>query len=198
MDDPVFLEQLRAGDEQAFRRLVEENQRLLYAVCLRMMGDSAEAEELTQEVFIRAFQAIDRFEERAKLSSWLCKIAVNLCYNRIQYLQRRGGKKKRSLDHFVGDRWERELNHAHPLSAKIQGPEEAQNSKEVMTLISRALLHLSEELRSLVILRDVEELSYQEIVEITGLQLGTVKSRLHRARGQVFRIYEALQRGDFK
>ena len=67
-----------------------------------------------------------------------------------------------------------------------------------MTLISRALLHLSDELRSLVILRDVEELSYQEIVEITGLQLGTVKSRLHRARGQLFRIYEALQRGELK
>ena len=198
MNDPKLLRQLRAGDERAFRALVEQHQRLIYSVCFRILNDSAEAEELTQETFIRAFQAIPTFEDRAKLSTWMCKIAVNLCYNRVQYLKRRGVQTKRSIETFVGDAWETQVEGQAPLMGHIQSPEEALTTSETEALLTRALSMLSESLRSLVVLRDVEGMSYQEICEITDLPIGTVKSRLHRARGEVVRLYEGLQRGDIR
>ena len=198
MNDPKLLRQLKAGDEKAFRTLVEQHQRLIYSVCFRILSDSAEAEELTQETFIRAFQAIPAFEDRAKLSTWMCKIAVNLCYNRVQYLKRRGSQAKRSIEAFVGDAWETQVEGRAPLTGHIQSPEEALTTVETEALLTRALSMLSESLRSLVVLRDVEGVSYQEICEITELPIGTVKSRLHRARGELVRLYEGLQRGDIQ
>ena len=189
-DDAQFLERLRQRDEAAFAQLVERNQGPIYRLLLRMLRNQAEAEDVAQDVFVSAFKALDSFRGESALSTWLYRIAQNHARNRIKYLARRTRDTARAP---IGRDEGTPGNSAH-------GPEEAQPDStalahEAERHLEAALLLLDDDQRELIELRDVEHMSYDEIVQLTGLPLGTVKSRLHRARLALAQRFSALQEG---
>ncbi len=166
-DDPDLLARLRAGDAQAFEELVIAHQHRIFGVALRMLGSRAEAEEIAQEVFVRAHRALAEFRGEAKLSTWLYAIASRLCLNRLGASDRRLRREgEETLLRLPAD--------ADP-AALVE-------RREVEAALHWAIETLPEERRIVVILRDLEGLSYEEIAQTLGLELGTVRSRLHRAR----------------
>jgi RNA polymerase sigma-70 factor, ECF subfamily len=175
--DKTLLRRLRDRDERAFRELVDAHRDRVFNITYRMLGNRAEAEDVAQEVFIAVFKTIDSFREESKFSTWLYRVAVNHCKNRIKYLARRHEKKRDQLDEHAPA-----TNNAVLGPPKGMRPDRALESAQMEVLLQEAIASLDEEHRAVVILRDVEELSIEEICDITGLPDGTVKSRLHRAR----------------
>jgi RNA polymerase sigma-70 factor (ECF subfamily) len=156
-----------------------------------MIGDRAEAEDLAQEVFVTVFKRIDGFRGESRLGTWLYRVATNHCRNRIKYLQRRARGGKRELDETT----DRDALDSASMttSAQVPRPDELAHGYRVQRALEVALAELPEEQRELVLLRDVEGLSYEEIQEVTGLAEGTVKSRLHRARLALQQRIESLR-----
>ena len=194
-EDPTWIEALRRGDPVAFRQLIERYQGIVYQVCLRMMDyNIAEAEDMAQETFIRVSNALESFRGDSKLSTWLYRIAVNLCKNRIAYLKRRAHQRHDhlpQLEEASGDSWQGKAQ----TTTAIDTPDEIVAGREAQALINQALLELSSHLREVITLRDLEGLSYAEIVDVLQIPLGTVKSRLHQARLQLMQSYQTLQAG---
>jgi len=155
----------------------------VYNLVYRMLGNQAEAEDVAQEVFVTLFKCIDTFRGDSKFSTWLYRVAANHCKNRIKYLKRRAHKQTGELD----DAAEAEMlgSTQGTLGEQHASPVEVLEGQEIHHILQRAITKLDEEHRLLLVLRDVEEMSYEEIVQVTGLAEGTVKSRLHRARLQL-------------
>jgi RNA polymerase sigma-70 factor, ECF subfamily len=170
----ALLRRLRDRDERAFRELIELYRDRVFNVTFRMLGDRAEAEDIAQEVFIAVFKTIDTFREESKFSTWLYRVAVNHTKNRIKYLARRNDRNRTELDENTTDSETGSMGGA----VRPARPDRAQLEQ----VLQAAINTLDEEHRVLVVLRDIEELSIEEICEITGIPDGTVKSRLHRAR----------------
>jgi RNA polymerase sigma-70 factor (ECF subfamily) len=145
-----------------------------------LVGSPAEAEDVAQEVFVTVFKSIDTYRGEAKLSTWILRIAANHSKNRIKYLSRRRTTSHEGRD--GTDATDLPDEGKAPAQAHFDAPDVMLEAAETERLLQDAIGKLDEEQRLLVVLRDVEELSYDEIVEITGLPEGTVKSRLHRAR----------------
>ena len=162
------MDRLRRGDPRAFEELVIAYQHRVFGVALRMLGSRAEAEEAAQEVFLRAHRAIADFRGDAKLSTWLYAIASRLCMNRLTSGERRLLR-------------EGEETLARIPSGHASPADELERSERDAAL-HRAIAELSDERRLVVVLRDLEGLSYEEIAAALDLELGTVRSRLHRAR----------------
>jgi RNA polymerase sigma-70 factor (ECF subfamily) len=184
-----FVERLVARDERAFNELVCVYERRVLALVMRMLGNRAEAEDLAQEVFVQVFKAIGSFRGESKLSTWIYRIAINLCKNRAKYLRVRHASEQDELG---------ALDERLPLAgvrrgnvSQVERPDEMMAGKQVEAIVQRAIDALEPSFRECLVLRDVEELSYEEIEEITGLATGTVKSRIHRARAQ---LREAVER----
>ena len=167
-DDPGYIARLRAGEARAFEELVRTHQDRLFGVALRMLGNPAEAEEVTQEAFVRAHRALGEFRGDARLATWLYAIISRLCLTRL------GSGERRAVRH--GEEGLLRLRHPD------RGPERAAEQGELESALYRAIAELPEERRAVVVLRDLEGLSYEEIARVLGLELGTVRSRLHRAR----------------
>ena len=186
-DEARFVERLRRRDEAAFNQLVRRWEQPIYRLVLRMVGDPAEAEELAQEVFVSAFKAIDGFRGDSQLSTWLYRVAVNHTKNRLKYLGRRAQAAHRAHDET--------FHHANPgempTHGTVAGPEATAVGRQAESHVRAALAELDDEHRTLLLLRDVEGLSYDEIQDVTGLPEGTVKSRLHRARAALAARYRA-------
>lgn len=183
-----LIERLAARDERAFNVLVQTYGARVSTLVFRMLGNRAEAEDLTQEVFVQVFKAIGSFRGEAKLSTWIYRIAVNLCNNRSKYLRVRHAGEQEPLEALAervplgqGQR----ANVAH-----IARPDEAMAGKQVERIVQDAIRQLDPAFRECLILRDVEELSYEEIEQITGLRTGTVKSRIFRGRAQLKELVE--------
>ena len=174
----LLIARLKERDEQAFGEIVRLYGDKVFSLVYRMIGSRAEAEDIAQEVFITVFKTIDGFRGEAKFSTWLLRIAANQSKNRIKYLARRATDPE-GLDESTEAA---ATPHIAPLSGRIEGPDVMIEAAELDGLLQKAIAELDDEQRLLVILRDVEELSYQEIGEITALPEGTIKSRLHRAR----------------
>jgi RNA polymerase sigma-70 factor, ECF subfamily len=174
-----LLRRLRDRDERAFRELIETHRDRVFNITFRMLGNRADAEDIAQEVFITVFKTIDSFREEAKFSTWLYRVTVNHCKNRIKYLARRHDRDRDELD---------ESTHAQQTNGAVADPprhaqpDRALAGAQMEKLLQEAIANLDEDHRVVVVLRDVEDLSIEEICEITGLPDGTVKSRLHRAR----------------
>ena len=188
MDEQRLVRRLKKRDEAAFTQLVHLHKNRVYNLCLRMLSNSAEAEDIAQDVFVRAFMSISSFREEAKLSTWLYRIAVNLCKNRLKYQARRHSKAHTELD-AVTER------SASASSGRTTGeadarPDQVLEANRAEARIQRSLMAVDEEFRRLLVLRDIQGLTYIEIMKITGLPEGTVKSRLHRARSALLRAYE--------
>jgi len=179
----MLVRRLQQRDERAFEEIVRLYQHKVFNLLYRMLGNSDEAEEVAQEVFVTVFKAIDSFRGEAKFSTWLYRIAANHSKNRLKYLGRRSYKSTGELDEAA----EREAQDAQPSSMRphVDGPDAVLEGLELERAVQSGIAKLEEEHRVLIILRDVEDLSYEEIAAITGLELGTVKSRLHRARLQL-------------
>lgn len=174
----TLLRRLRDRDERAFRELLEGYRDRVYNITYRMLGNRAEAEDVAQEVFITVFKTIDSFREESKFSTWLYRVAVNHCKNRIKYLARRHDRDRDELD-----------ENSQPANGAISAhllrtpqPDRALEGVQMEVILQKAIESLDDDHRIVVVLRDVEDLSIEEICEITGLPDGTVKSRLHRAR----------------
>jgi RNA polymerase sigma-70 factor, ECF subfamily len=177
----LLVGRLRARDERAFRDLVERYQDRVFSLLYRMIGRRDEAEDLAQEVFVTVFKSIDQFRGDSKLSTWLYRVAVNHCKNRVKYLARRYDRATGVLD----ENAERVAvaQGGRPVGVgAIETPDQAFEGAETGRLVQAAIASLEEDHRLVVVLRDIEELSYEDICAITGLPEGTVKSRLHRAR----------------
>ena len=183
LEEAAFVERLRARDERAFNELVRAHERRVFGLVFRMVGNCEEAEDLAQEVFVRVFEAIDQFRGDARLSTWIYRIAVNLCQNRSKYLSRRHSNKQDDIE-ALGDR--SPMTDAKGTTAgSIERPDDLLVGKQVERVVQEAIDSLEPEFKEALILRDVEDLSYEEIAQITGLPDGTVKSRIHRARTQL-------------
>jgi len=167
-DAPRFLTRLRAGEASAFEELVTTYQHRVFSVAVRMLGNAAEAQEVAQEAFLRAHRAIGEFRGDAKLSTWLYAITSRLCLNRLATSERRMTRQG-----------EETLTR---LASREIGPSEEMERSELETALHRAIAELREDRRIVVVLRDLEGLSYEEIAASFEIELGTVRSRLHRAR----------------
>ncbi len=173
-----LLRRLRDRDERAFRELIDQHRDRVFNITYRMLGNRAEAEDVAQEVFITVFKTIESFREESKFSTWLYRVTVNHCKNRIKYLARRHERDRDELDETNGA-----TNGAvNGAPVRVAQPDKALASAQMEKLLQQAIADLDDDQRAVVILRDVEDLSIEEICEITGLPDGTVKSRLHRAR----------------
>ena len=172
-----LLRRLRDRDERAFRELIEAHRDRVFNISYRMLANREEAQDVAQEVFITVFKTIDTFREEAKFSTWLYRVTVNHCKNRIKYLARRHDRDRDELDENT-----RETNGAIATPVRAAQPDRALEGIQTEMLLEAAIKTLDEDQREVVVLRDIEELSIEEICEITGLADGTVKSRLHRAR----------------
>jgi len=183
-----LIERLVARDERAFNELVRAYRQRVFALVLRMLGNPAEAEDLAQEVFVQVFKAIGTFRGESKLSTWIYRIAVNLCKNRSKYLKVRHAGEQDELEAVQERVPLGEVRGANV--GQVERPDEALGGKQVEAIVQRAILQIEPSFRECLVLRDVEELSYEEIEAITGLAAGTVKSRIHRARGMLREIVE--------
>lgn len=177
LQDRKLVRRLRQRDESAFCELVRVYQHKVFNVIYRILGDRAEAEDVAQEVFVSVFKHIDGFRGDSKFSTWIYRIATNHARNRLKYLARRSHR-----DHQNFEDSHDSIKENSPLSSSIDRPDDLLLGKELQTVIQEGLESLTEIHRTIIVLRDVEHLSYQEIAEIVELPEGTVKSRLFRAR----------------
>lgn len=186
-DERRLLERLARRDEAAFNELVRRHQGQVYRLLVRMLGDAAEAEDVAQEVFVSVFKSIESFRGDSALSTWLYRIAANHAKNRIKYLARRAREAQQPFDEHSEGRA------AAGFAARPDGPDQLAEGRQAGGLLAQAFGSLEPEQRLLIELRDVENLSYEAITEISGLPLGTVKSKLHRARMALHERFLALQ-----
>ena len=175
-----FIERLQRRDERAFLELVQLYQARVYKLVLRMVGRPDEAEDMAQEVFVQVFKAVGTFRGDSKLSTWIYRIAVNLCKNRLKVLARR-----RSEVEYEAAEERAELAASRGTQSDLSRPDQWVEGYQLEHIVERAILELDPDFREILVLRDVENLSYEELSLITGLTDGTVKSRLHRARAML-------------
>ncbi len=178
-EDTVLIRAVQSGDLTAFDKLVLKHKDRLFNMIYWFLGDYNEANDCAQETFIKAFKSIKKFRFESAFSTWLYRIAINTCKNRIKSSAYRWKKKTVSLETSSGSK------NDNPLSEIVNDsptPVMALEKKERMIQIQTAIHLLPEEQNQVVVMRDIQGLSYQDISDITGLNLGTVKSRLARGR----------------
>jgi RNA polymerase sigma-70 factor (ECF subfamily) len=181
----------REGDPTAFARLVAVHEAMVFNLAGRLLGDVEEARDVAQEVFLQVYRRLGRFEGRSSLKTWIYRIVVNQCHNRRRFWQRHGRHKEEELDERFAvpvtdgrDQW-----HASPY--------EQARSRERAGRVQEALLQLSFDQRSVLVLREVEGLSCEEVARALGIPDGTVKSRLSRAREALRqRLVGTLEEGE--
>ena len=176
----LFVESLKARDARAFEQLIARFKTPIFNLLYRMTGVREEAEDLAQEVFIAVYKKIELFRGESPLATWIYRIAYNLCMNRRKYLHRRHDRERQTFDETA----ERAVVASGTMStsAQVSRPDEMAEGHQMERLIQDAISALDDEQRVILVLRDVQNMSYESISDITGLPAGTVKSRLHRAR----------------
>jgi len=181
------IESCKAGDEKAFEEIVLHSQRKVFNIAYRMLGNLEEAKDLAQEVFISVFDSIKDLREEAKFDVWLTQITLNHCRNRWKYLKRRQYFNSDSLDDPVETE---DGDMPRAVCDPSDNPEILYEKKMIQQLIQRGLQKLKEDQRELLVLRDLQGFSYEEMSELLALPAGTVKSKLHRARVDLKRVLE--------
>lgn len=170
-----LIARARKGDSAAYGRLVELHQDRIYASVLRIVRDEHRAFDIVQEAFVQAYRAIDTYEDRAKFSTWLYRIAMNLItsHHRHDSAQKRGGSQTRTSLDVEGM--------PEPGSGE-RDPGEKAAAGEIGVIVRAAIDELEDEYREVIVMRDLQDLSYEEIAEMLKVPPGTVRSRLHRGR----------------
>ena len=175
IQEEALVRRAASGDDSAFEQLLLAHQKQVYNLCLRLSGSAEDAFDLSQEAFIKAWRALAQYQFEAEFSTWLYRLTRNVC---IDHLRRRKRQSTVPL--------ETEQDGELPDSAP--GPEEQMLHEEKQRILAEAMQALPEDQREILVLRVVNDLSYDRIAEILDLQLGTVKSRLARARLQLKKI----------
>jgi RNA polymerase sigma-70 factor (ECF subfamily) len=171
-----LLDAHRGGDPTALGRLLEAYQRRIHSICYRMIRNEHEARDLTQDTMLRVIQGLDSYDGRSKLSTWVIRVTMNTC---LSHLRKQKLRRHGSLD--AGT----ESASAGPLDPRSFGelsPPGRVEQAEMKVLLGRALLCLDPDMRAVLVLRDMQELEYERIAKALEVPIGTVKSRLFRAR----------------
>ena len=174
----LLVEAFRQGKPGAFDAIVRAHQDRVYAFCARMLSDREEALDVSQEVFLSAWRSLAAFRGESALSTWLLRIAANRCLNRIRQ-RKSAATREESWPDAKEDGGGPEFQPASPEEGR---PDRVAENREMGAILSGALGRIDPDSRWLVLLSDVEGFSYEELAEMAGVPVGTVKSRLHRAR----------------
>ena len=174
LEDQLLVERSKKGDREAFEHLVRLYENKVYTIAYRLMGNHADASDLAQDAFIKIYQALPNFRGDSSFSTWIYHITVNVCRDELRKRQRRPTV---SLDEPTG-----ENNNTYEIRSHAPGPEEMLDRSETQAMIQECLNTLSDDYRTILVMREIQDLAYEEIAELLGCSLGTVKSRLSRAR----------------
>jgi RNA polymerase sigma-70 factor (ECF subfamily) len=177
--DAAFVRAVQGGDIAAFDHLVIKHKDKLFNIVYWLLGDYQETNDCAQEIFIKVFKSIRKFRFQSSFSTWLYRIAINTCKNRRKSSAFRWKKRTVSLENPENPNQD---NRSYEIRNGCPSPENRLEKKERIMLIRKAINALPQEQNRVIVLRDIQGLSYQKIADITGLNLGTIKSRLARAR----------------
>ena len=187
LEDPAelgLIARLRATDIRAFEELVTHFERPVYSVCFRLLGDAEEARDAAQETFLKVYKGLSKFRAESGLKTWIYRIAVNQAMNQQRWWRRRHKDETVSLDLSRG---ESETTLASGLASLAASPEQEAIRSEREQSLMRALAQIKQEYRVALVLREIEELSYEEIADTLSISIGTVKSRIARGREELRR-----------
>lgn len=168
-----WIQSFQAGDQQAFEELIRPHEKKVYNIALKLVKNEHDAYDLAQEALLKVYKALENFEYKSNFSTWLYRITYNTC---LDFLRKEKKNWQVSLDEEKEDGVKLEIEDKSPT------PEIAFEAKMTRQMISEAMDELDEVQRTVVVLRDVEGLSYDEIAALTDLNIGTVKSRINRGR----------------
>lgn len=183
MQDELLIRRAQRGDADAFEQLLLEHQKNVYNLCYRMAGNPDDAMDLSQETFLRAWRCLDQYQFVSAFSTWLYRLCSNIC---IDFLRRR--RRQQTVPLTFEDADGEEQTYAVPDAQPL--PEEQVELKLTRETLAAAMAQLLPEHRAVLQLRVVNEMSYEQIADVLDIQIGTVKSRLSRARNQLKKILE--------
>jgi RNA polymerase sigma-70 factor (ECF subfamily) len=179
LDDETLVKQCQRGDSEAMSRLIVRYQDRVYNTILKICNNSDDAAELTQDTFVKVLENITDFRGKSSFYTWLFRVA---CNEAINFCRRRFKVASQSLDRGM----------PMPVDMAAEDPARLAQRKEVIALLTEAISRLDEDHRVVLVLRDIEQMSYNQIAQVLGLELGTVKSRLSRARAMLREILETV------
>jgi RNA polymerase sigma-70 factor (ECF subfamily) len=179
VQDRGLVERCREGDPEAFTRLVALHENMVLNLASRMLGDVEEARDVAQEVFLQVYRTLARFEGRSSIKTWIYRIVVNQCHNRRRWWRRRGRERSRPIEELTAAE---EAKLAEAEAGASPDPFDRVRRAERAARVQEALMALSFAHRAVLMLRDGEGLSCEVVAETLALPIGTVKSRLARAR----------------
>jgi RNA polymerase sigma-70 factor, ECF subfamily len=178
----AVIQRCLAGDQDAWAQIVRQHWRKVFNIAYKFTGKHDEAEDLTQDVFLKIFKSLDTFDRRANFQTWLVSVSRNLCIDHYRSVR----KERETIDRDV------DAGELTPAST-TQSPVAALEQRDRVELLKKAMEQLPPSLRRAVMLRDIQELSYQEIADREGLPEGTVKSRINRGRTELARQIRRLR-----
>jgi RNA polymerase sigma-70 factor (ECF subfamily) len=178
----TLIERCLAGDQDAWEQIVRQHWRKVFNLAYKFVGRHDEAEDLTQDIFLKIFKALRTFDRRANFQTWLISISRNLCIDHYRSVRKERATMARDVD----------ASELMPVSRE-RSPYGQLEQLDLKHLIRRALAELPEALQKAVVMRDLQEFSYQEIADALGLPEGTVKSRINRGRLELARQLRRLQ-----
>lgn len=174
--EKLLVKRSKSGDIEAFEQLIFDYQKKAYNIALRIMGNQEDAKDMCQEAFIRIYKSIEGFKEQSSFSTWMYRIVTNVCLDEIR-------KKKKSEAVSLDGTYETENGEIHfEIASDDDTPEESYVRTEKKSIILKSINELSEEYKTAIVLRDIQGFSYEEIANILCCSIGTVKSRINRAR----------------
>src|SRR5438874_11334447 len=185
-DLETLIQRCLRGDQAAWELIVKQHWRKVFNVAYKFVGKHDEAEDLTQDIFLKIFKSLDTFDRRANFQTWLISVSRNLCIDHYRSVR----KERETIDRDV------DANELTPAS-RDEGPIAALEHRDRVALLRQALAALPDTLRTAVLMRDIQELSYQEIAERLRLPEGTVKSRINRGRSELARQIKRLRGDDY-
>ena len=191
IEDAVLVQKWRSGDTAAIETLIFKYQGRIYNLILKICSNPDDAAELTQDTFVKILENIDKFESRSSFYTWAFRIAVNLTLN---YRKRKAAVGFTSLDAEPASADEETRQGLAAVLSDDKSPDPAKiaENKELCDLVQKGINMLDENNRVIIVLRDIEGMDYEQIAEVLSMELGTVKSRLSRARAALRQILEAL------
>ena len=192
-----MVKAIQGGDSSAWSRLLTRYQDRLFGVCVRMVGDREQASDLTQDAMVRIIEGIKTYDGRAKLSTWMIRVTMNVCLSKLRSEKlRRHASLDAGLDSggSGGDRGRGSAERVPDLQVREPAAELSVEREETRRLVAAALLRILPEQRAILVLRDSKGLEYEQIAEVLDVPVGTVKSRLFRARSALREALESMGR----
>jgi RNA polymerase sigma-70 factor (ECF subfamily) len=191
IEDAVLVEQCQQGDSAAMERLILKYQNRIYNAILKICASADDAAELTQDTFVKVIENIDKFERRSSFYTWAFRIGINLTLN---YCKRSVKLGLRSLDAEDDEHyWQtRQVLKEFLTDDSSPDPAAVVANKELCDIVTKSLMKLDDAQRTVIVLRDIEGMNYAQIAEVLDIELGTVRSRLSRARSNLREILEVV------